>query len=254
MVCANCGNEFADTEKFCPNCGTPAPVSEAAEAAETASNVVEEAKEQLKKLDPKMIGALVGALVVLIILCSLVFGGGSAKSAVKDYYKALEKGDAKTIFSMTLPKKPKEVYKIYDKAFDALYKGLKKEGKVKWEVEIKKIENINKLDKLDDEVGKIDDLEAFQDLMEKTFDEYDLDASKIKACSVAQVKYTLSVGKHKAVKEEDIVFVYKFKGDWYVMGATNPESLLRKLAKAEDADDYEDAIDDAKEILEDLAD
>lgn len=255
MVCKNCGTQYDDTESFCPNCGTAAEAPQTESAAPAANDIK-------SKLPVICIAAV--AVIVVICLLSALFGGG-AKSTIKSYYKALGKGDQKAMLSLRMPKKmiedyvdenydckPKEYYKVYDKAWDALYKGLKKEGKVKFEYEIKTIEDINKLDKLDDEVGKIDDLDEFKDRMDDVYDDYDFDAKKIKACKVAEVKYTLSVDGKKAAKGENIVFVYKYKGDWYIYNAPGLGSITSKLENSKDADDYEDAIEDAYDALEDL--
>ncbi|MDD6102178.1 MAG: zinc-ribbon domain-containing protein [Clostridiales bacterium] len=262
MFCNNCGTQFDDTESFCPNCGTPAQQTEQA-APEEATAPAKNASNDIKEKLPLLIGAAAAVIVVILILSALF--GGSAKSTIKKYYKAVGKGDQKTISKLMAPEKVreeqvddafdcslKEYYKVYNKAWEALYKGLKKEGKVKFEYEIKNIEDIEKLDKLEDEVGKIDDLDEFKDMLDDVYDDYDFDYKKIKTCKVAEVKYVLNVDGKKAAKGTYVTFVYKYKGDWYVYCGPGLNSILNQLSKSDDADDYEDAVEDARDALEDL--
>lgn len=99
MFCPNCGSNVPDTERFCPTCGTamgggnPAPAAPQAPAAKP--DVVALIKSKL----PLIIGAVV-AVVAVVFLWSLLFGG----SAAAKYVKASIHGDIKKADKYTFTK------------------------------------------------------------------------------------------------------------------------------------------------------
>lgn len=254
MFCGNCGTQFADGAPVCPNCGTPAGAQ--AQAAEGAAVGGFDVKKNL----PIIIGAAAAVVVVLILF--IVAAGGGYKKAIKNYMNAFKAGNVQKMeltgmdkkvlneyyddyYDMTLAEYAKAEKPIYD----AMWKGLKKEGKVKFNYEIKNAENIDKLDKLEDDVY-FDDLDDFIDAMDDAYDDYGFDADKISKCMVVEIKWTLEVGGKKEASDKSIAYVYKYKGKWYYAGGPEYSSIYYDL----DDDDFEDVIDDMDDAKEDFYD
>jgi len=277
--CPKCGVELPDEAAFCNNCGenlaekpedaNKEEVKEEPVVAPVSENnqVLENAKEENKNTKIGIIAvigvAAVLALIIIIALVSSVSGGG--KGAVKKYMSAFAKGDAKAMYGMQVPSKNIDTYydEIYDcdfkeyveaiqPVYDALWDGLKDEGKVKFSYEIKHCENVNKLDKLKSEAKAMGfkDLDDLKDAWEDAFDDYDMDSEKIKAAWVAEVKWELLVDKDKAAKGSDLVIVYKYGGKLYVLSGMDYNSIKYEL----DYDDYEDVLDDVSDAYDDFYD
>lgn len=253
MFCNNCGTQFEDNQAFCPNCGTPA---DNGNAAQSPADI--QANNDLKSKLPLLVGAGVILLLVIIILCVALSGGH--KKAVKKSFKYFEKGQSEKLAKLELPKSVleemlddtldidlDEYCEIQDAAFDALWEGLKDEGKVKVSYEIKNCENIDDLDKLEDDVV-YDDLDDFKDAMDDTYDDYDFDADKIKKAYVYKIKFTIEVDGDKAVSETIYTIAYKYKGDWYLSKTLDALTIAGLL----DDDDFEDVIEDVYKEYKDL--
>lgn len=253
MFCNNCGTQFEDNQAFCPNCGTPAENGNAA-----ASPADIQANNDLKSKLPLIIGA--GAILILVIIILCVALSGGHKKAVKNSFKYFEKGQSEKLAKLEFPKDVweelldesfdidfDEYCEIQDAAFDALWEGLKDEGKVKVSYEIKECENIDKLDKLEDDVS-YDDLDDFIDAMDDNYDDYGFNADKIKKAYVYKVKFVIEVDGDKAVSRTIYPIVYKYKGDWYLSYTLDPSSIISSL----DEDDFEDVIKDVYKEYEDL--
>lgn len=285
MFCKNCGNEFAEGVDFCPNCGTPVKAVEEGQSAldsakdkaadmagdvKNALNGAADAVAEKTGLDKKTAGkvvpiAICAVVVVVVLLILNALFGSSPKKAIKQYYKAFAKGDTKKMLELTIPKQIREDYidEVYDidlkdyydlkgAADEALIDGLKEEGKVKIDLDIKGIEKIGKYKKLDKkDFGKMD-LDDFRDAIEDMADYVDayddINVKKIKKVYVAEVKWTLTVDGDKAAKDTDYLYIFKYKGKWYIYGASS--SLYYYL----DEDDYEDAMEDYQDAMEDFYD
>lgn len=254
MFCKNCGTQYDDGQAFCPACGS-------ASEASTPSTPAMPAGPKNNKLPVVVIAA--AAVVLLIIIIAVASASGPEK-AVKKMFKYFEKGQTEKMLAL---ESPKEVYEdeideiydmdvdeyceIMDAAYDALWEGLKEEGKVKVEYEIKNCENVDKLDKLEDDVDDdfdIGDLDDFIDIMDENYEDYDFDADKIKKAYAVEYKYTVYVDGDKEAKGGTIVFAYKYKGDWYLTSTLSPYSLIYKL----DGEDFEEVIEDVGDELKDL--
>lgn len=86
MFCPNCGSNVPDTEKFCPTCGTAMNGgSEAAHAAPQAPAAKSNDIVSLIKSKWPIAAIAVGAIVVVVILFNLLFGG--AEAAAEKYVK-----------------------------------------------------------------------------------------------------------------------------------------------------------------------
>lgn len=101
MYCTKCGAKNADNVKFCVECGAKL------DAGEPTVTTPEETKKQVKSKNPKMIFAIVGILVVIVLAAVIVprvTGAGSPeKKVIKAYMKALETDDASKLTEF-LPK------------------------------------------------------------------------------------------------------------------------------------------------------
>jgi hypothetical protein len=276
MFCKNCGSEIADGEAFCPSCGAATVQPEAAAEDVTGAAQAESTEgaegttggKGLKEKLPFLIAT--GVVVVIALIILIACSGGSAKGAVKDYYKALKNGNTKKLVLATYSKDVaeeliddgydmtlKEFYSATDDCFDILYKGLKDEGKLKFEYEIKKIENVDKLDKLKSysKALGVSDLEDFQDNMEDLEDYGKFDASKIKKAYIAEVKWSVSVGGETLDKNDDYMYIYKYKGDWYIFGGPDFSAVFSDVKSANSDKkfdgDFDDVIDDVKDAIDD---
>ena len=263
MFCKNCGSQFPDGEKFCPNCGTAVSAEEVNNAAASGAGVNPAASvpsfdapgKKGNKIVPIVI-AVVAVLAVFIVL-SLLFGN-KEKKVIKNYFKALQKQDTKAMMECITPNMD-EFSDVLEKAYDvdteeycdvmdsaakALWEGLEDEGKVKFEYEIKDIEKVGKLDKLKKDYHDIKDIDDFRDAFEDQFEEsYDIDVEDIKTVYIAKIKWTLNVDKKKVGSDTDIVAVYKYKSKWYITPDIMSTDDLAYVAMEKD-DDYEDAVED----------
>ena len=280
-TCPNCKAQLEDDVVFCNECGTkvdsaPAQAEETASsdasstsnAAPAGNSILENAAQTTKNSNIGIIAVAVAALVLIVILIALLGGGGGAKGAIKSYFAALEKGDTDKLIGVQVPKAGLEDYvddmydvdyKDYVKAYDAFYKamwsGLKKEGKVKLDYEIKKVENVKKLDDLKKDAKSlgISDLDDVQDLLDDYMDDYGVDADKVKEAYIAEIKYTLEADGEKILKGDGLCLIYKYSGKYYVIGDL-PEAydIIDEIVYDDDlADKFEDMLSDTKEIVED---
>ena len=282
-ICPNCKAQLEDDVVFCNECGTKlddvkteAPKNDAPAADNTASpagnSVLEAAQQTAKNSSIGIIAVAIVALVVVVILiAALAGGGGGAKSAIKGYFAALQKGDTSKLLGYVVPKKGLEDYvddyydadlddyiKAYDELYDTMWAGFKNEGKINLEYEIKTIENIKKLDKLKKEAKAWDvkDLEDFQDMVDDYLDDYGVEGDKVKEVYIAEVKYTLEVDGKKILKDDGIVFIYKYAGNWYMAGGLpDAYDILSEIyydSKLED--DFEDVMSDCADVYDDYDD
>lgn len=275
--CPKCGVELPDDAAFCNNCGenlaekpADAPAEEKKEEPVVVpvsenNQVLENAKEENKNTKIGLLAvAGVVAILVLIIIVVLISSLTGPKSVIKKYMKAFQSGNVEVIYADMPAKALDEYYddvydvsfKEYTKAISPVYKemwsSLKDEGKVKFTYEIKNCENVNKLKELKKDAKKLDikDLDDIKDLLDDEFDEYGLDAKKIKKAYIAEIKWELVVDGDKAVKNSDIVLIYQYGGKYYLTGGPTYASIRYNL----DSKDYDDVIEDIDDALDDYYD
>ena len=242
MFCENCGSQNEDNMLNCQNCGAPlqneepapevAPSEVPTEVAPVAmpkSLKLNEWVTYAKSLPRKVVLAILsGALALILIL--LIFVGGSYKSAVNSYFRALQRADAKKMINLTIPRDVQDEYfeniedsldldkdDYLDKLADSLEDSMDEVEDFEWE--IKRAENLNKLDRLEDDMENMDisDLDDFRDYMEDRYEDYDkFDADRISEAYAVKIKVKAEVdGDKDSTTMIDIV--YRYKGSWYLL-------------------------------------
>ena len=234
MFCNNCGSNVPDGTAFCPNCGQkveagPAPASNGIPAADVyGANPTNPAAPAGNKNNIAVIAAAAVVVLLAVLVLSKLFGG-SAKGAVKDYIKAVEKSKGKDILELTIPKQIIKDYceDVYDDSVKEAGKDISEELEDLWD-EVKdndgkitftigKCEDLDKLKKFEDE-SRFDDLDDFKDELEDIYDDYDkFDAGKVKKAYIYEIKMKMKMDGDTDT-EETYVYVYKYKGDWYIYG------------------------------------
>lgn len=76
LTCAKCGAPLTPNDAFCSECGTPNPAAQAAPVYTTPVVPTPPAPPAKKWTIPKIIGAVVGALIIIFITVA-IFGGSS---------------------------------------------------------------------------------------------------------------------------------------------------------------------------------
>lgn len=211
--CKNCGAKLNPQDEFCPNCGTknetPQQPQQPDGMGADAVTAVPGGKKPFLGMNTKglLIAAgciVVTAVLVIVLLCA--FFGGGPKDVVKDYYKAIEKCDAKDLMD-TVPKdylkdlmddndlSRKELTNDVQDYLDKYY-GDYNDIKVTFE-------DKEKLDK--DDFADYFDFEDASDLEVKKGVKYEL-----------KVRYR---SDEKKDNESEDFIVFQYKGKWYSMDA-----------------------------------
>lgn len=223
MNCNNCGAKLNAGDVFCPNCGAKNEIPNpnmtagtipdpAAGAGFQAVPAADTGKRPFLGLSGKnliiAIGCIAVTVVLVIVLLCTLFGGNSAKEAVKDYYEAIEDCDADDLMDTV----PKEYLKQLMEQNDLSKKELEKE--------------IQKY--LDNYYDGYDDIKVTFQGKEKIdkddFAEYldgdDLGDIKIKKATQYELKvrYRSDHGDKVETETEEFL-VFKYKGSWYSMDA-----------------------------------
>ncbi len=176
-----------------------------AKAQEVADNVKEGATKAVEKVknDKILLGVCCGvAVVVLVLLFSLVCGGG-AKKAVKNYAKAIIKMDEKKYCKSIHKNMLEEQYDDIDECYEnmeEMFDNLKDE-----DVKYKKYEitNKKKLDK--------DDVEEMAEDLEDKYDISEKDLKKV-------VRFSVNFDAKGSDNDQKLyIYVGKIKGKWYVI-------------------------------------
>lgn len=224
MLCNKCGIEMGN-EAFCPNCGTPAGQGAPA-GAEAAPSV------DIKKYLP-IIGAVAGVLVIVILLVSLLGGGGSGKieKLLNKQAKAIMNEDTDA-YVKTLPecvlKQFKDAYgstKDFEDAVDEELATLNENFEDEYDKGYKVSYNVIDTRKMSE-----DELEDLTDLYEKTIDEEVTKGYK----AAVEVTIKGDDGKEYYYTSASII---KIDGEWYLTS----DSVMGNVAYASssDWDDYE---------------
>lgn len=201
--CTKCGAPLDNNAAFCTNCGA---------VADKKNNIV----NLHNKNTAILLGGILAGIIVLVILISLIFGGGY-KSAIDNYFEGFEDTNAKK-FMKAMPECQieylEESLKDYSK-FDSLaeyFEYLLEEA----------------LNKIEDEYGndisisyEIKDKEELsekelKDIRKRLENNYDND--DVKVTKGYEVEITAEIKGDDNSDEEDItVKVAKVDGDWCII-------------------------------------
>lgn len=104
MFCPKCGSQIPDGVKFCPKCGATIAspqvnIGGAAQQGSVAAYVP-------KKVNPKLIGLVIGAVAVvavLILVATSCFGGISERQAVDNYLQGMFMADGQASYDAAPP-------------------------------------------------------------------------------------------------------------------------------------------------------
>ncbi|MCC8112284.1 MAG: zinc ribbon domain-containing protein [Ruminococcus sp.] len=225
MFCKNCGNEITNGT-FCPKCGTDNSSGTSTFGGTTTpyGTPVTPVPTPKKKNNLTMLISLVAILVVVVLLICLVGnalrqGNGSAKSAVKQYYKAFEKQSASKLLDCV----PNDILSDIKDEYDL------SNGELKDAVEdylddyyddIDKIKiDITKVKKYGD--SKLDDF--IEEIDEDDGDAFDYDKfepDKIKAASTVKYDYEVYTDDEDDDGEGSEI-AFKYGGRWYCYSAVS---------------------------------
>ncbi len=250
--CTKCGAPLNEQSAFCTTCGAPnvpvapeaAPIPAApvvqnvppvqqntvpvsAPVAPKSSNFFTDLWDKVQKFcvnfiemgkkDPKVFivpGAILVGVIVLIVVLSLVLGGGGYKSVLNDYCDLLE-GNAAKIEKMA----PKEYWEWYEDEYDDSVDDLIDEFEEYYEDDI--------IDMLEDELGdniKVSyEIKKEKELKDKVLegiaegldDQYDIDAKVTKGYDL-KIKMTIE-GSDDDESSTLELSVVKINGKWYLI-------------------------------------
>lgn len=229
MKCQKCGAEMENGAAFCPNCGTavsgsapaepqPNPSAAGAAAGADAGTTAGSVPPVMPTVNPSAVssqnpqkqkqliiaaGCVVVAVVLLIILIAST--RTSAKDAVKDYYKAIEKQSASKMLKCIPKDYLKELMDEYDmskkEVKEAVADVLEEEDE---DFDIKlTFKDKEKLDEDDDEIEELNDY---------YFD--DGDFKEVKKGVKFEVKVKVTEDGDSDSETDDHI-AYKYGGSWY---------------------------------------
>lgn len=256
MFCGNCGTQIADGASFCPNCGAPAE----SQPQEQSQPQVAPVPAKAGKVSNKTIGILaaVVAAILVIVLCTSLFGGGSPEKVACQYmeagltmdYDTLKKNsaidvdkfleDAIEALADESDMSVKEVYEELEEMLEEegieisirsnkdIFKAMKKLMEEELEDTYGKYKITVEPDGDPDEMKKkelkeaIEDLEDVCDMLDLDIDDY-INTDKIKEGYIVEVECEIE-GEDDDDSETVEIIVVKYKGKWKVLD--NPTSLL----------------------------
>lgn len=201
--CTKCGGPLENNAAFCTNCGA---------VADKKNNVV----NLHNKNTAILLGGILAGIIIIVILISLIFGGGY-KSAIDNYFEGFEDADAKK-FMKAMPECQieylEESLKDYSK-FDSLTEYF----------EYCLEEALNKIeDEYGDDISISYEIKDKEELSEKELKdirkrlENNYDNDDVKVTKGYEVEITAEIKGDDNSDEEDItVKVAKVDGDWCIV-------------------------------------
>lgn len=201
--CTKCGAPLDNNAAFCTNCGA---------VADKKNNIV----NLHNKNTAILLGGILAGIIVLVILISLIFGGGY-KSAIDNYFEGFEDTNAKK-FMKAMPECQieylEESLKDYSK-FDSLAEYF----------EYLLEEALNKIeDEYGDDISISYEIKDKEELSEKELKdirkrlENNYDNDDVKVTKGYEVEITAEIKGDDNSDEEDItVKVAKVDGDWCII-------------------------------------
>ncbi len=240
MFCTKCGRQIADDAVVCDYCGAKvgeAVVDDNTPVTEVLSEKVNDLKEKvsgnpdLKKI---VLGALaVVILLVLVLVCSLMFGS-SPKKTVEKYAKAAGKLDYVEVMKYTVTnKKALKALDLYDEDYyeEMVEQAEDQTEEMKDKMEEKDIEIKIKADVKDVEKFKKSD-DEFEWVCEYLEDTKDADVDKVKGVAEVKVRVketTYEDGDKEGSETSTTKMVcVKLSGNWYIIPGITMEALEKK--------------------------
>ena len=202
MFCGKCGAKNDDSAVFCAECGARF------ENAQPAAPEVPSSTKPGFTLNNRNIGIIAVAavaVIALIISCFFIFGGRGYKDVVKDYFKAMEKADAKLMMELL----PDDVIKYAMKEDDMTKKEMTEELQ----------EQLDSLHKYYDKIKisyKITGTEEFdkEDLADLK-DNYKEIGVKVKDAMSVSVDVTMTLDGREMNNDLELTLI-KVGGSWYL--------------------------------------
>lgn len=202
MFCGKCGAKNDDSAVFCAECGARF------ENAQPAAPEVPSSTKPGFTLNNRNIGIIAVAsvaVIALIISCFFIFGGRGYKDVVKDYFKAMEKADAKLMMELL----PDDVIKYAMKEDDMTKKEMTEELQ----------EQLDSLHKYYDKIKisyEITGTEEFdkEDLADLK-DNYKEIGVKVKDAMSVSVDVTMTLDGREMNNDLELTLI-KVGGSWYL--------------------------------------
>ncbi len=215
--CGNCGTELQDDAVVCSNCGVniapqqpeaaaSAPASDATPGEVAVAAIKDKSLVFINKMksDKKfmgiVLGSIAGVILVIVLLCVLM--GGGYKSAIENYFDAMQ-GD----YDAYVACMPEDVFDDYLDYKDMSKKELKEEMEDSSDGDLKVSYDILDTDELDE-----DDLDDIKDYLKENLD---ISKKDVTEAIEVELEVTLKYDGEKMSNETDVVVV-KIDGDWYV--------------------------------------
>ena len=210
--CGNCGAKMDDDDKVCGECGTPFSDSG---SSTTATSVVAGKKGGMNSIIKIGAAALIG-IIALVLAINIIGSSSGYKGTLNKMIKSYKNADPEiymSVISYVAEEMAEEIYDedAEDKLYDSL-DGLITERLDEYEDSVGNIKKISYeiTDENDISDRKVD---KFKDEIEEN---YNIDASDIKAIKAVKIKISVKGAKKTAVFHEDVCLI-KEPGGWKII-------------------------------------
>lgn len=224
--CGNCGAQSDDNAKMCGNCGAPFAESKSGAGNILSKipgvndlNIKPEQKEQIVKIAKIAVPAAAALVVVLILIFGIIVPNTGAQKAVKDYFKAFQKGEAATIVEY-LPAaasayldEDEDIKDGVKEAVDLSIENLNDKYGEGFKFKVKNVEK-EKLDEddLDDVRDAYDEL---SDMLDKYSEDNSFETPEIKSGYKFEFELVLKGDKRDKTEDCEITMI-KEDGKWVI--------------------------------------
>lgn len=229
--CGNCGAQCDDSVKICGNCGAPFAEPETNSGNILSKipnignldlknlNIKPEMKDQATKIAKIAAPVAAGIVVLLILIFAIIVPNTGAQKAVKNYFKAFQKGESATIVEF-LPAsasaysdEDENIKDIVDSAMELSVENLNDKYGEGFKFKLKNVEK----EKLDED--DLDDIRDDYDELSDMLDVYDEDNSfetpEIKAGYKFEFELVLKGDKREKTEDCEMTMI-KENGKWVI--------------------------------------
>lgn len=221
--CPNCGAPQEDTARFCGSCGAQIPVMEAQEPInpQPQENYFAQPQNDYvppvapKKSNKKVIGIVIGAVVLIAAIVIGLFAFGVFGDSKKDEESNSPEAVAEQFISAFVSGSAQKMANLYP----AFMYDNKAEFIADIEDNLNYISSIKKMGaNLSYSVGKSESVtgEDLTELKEDLEDEYGIDGDDITGCKKVEVTIKISYQGESQNQDGEVVLI-KYKGDWKVI-------------------------------------